>query len=94
MEGPNGIDSLEFRTRLLVRRLIELTGESQHDAVHRSVDERYRRLTGPATAAERRQQRLNSLESSVWRYLPSAAAGRALSREDEDEILGYGKEGV
>jgi antitoxin VapB len=94
MEGPSDIDSLEFRTRLLVRRLTELTGESAHEAVHRAVAERVERLSGPATPAERRQRVINMLESSVWRHAPSDQIGRGLSRKEEDSILGYGPEGV
>jgi antitoxin VapB len=94
MEGPHDIDNIEFRTRLRVKRITELTGEKEHEALHRAVEERYRRLTGPATPSERRQNVLNILESSVWRQVPKNQLGRALSRAEEDEILGYGPEGV
>ena len=80
MEGPRDIDSLEFHTRTLIRKLIELTGESEHDAVHRAIDERIRRLTGPTTADERRQEMLHSLETTVWRYRD---AGQAVREEEE-----------
>ena len=66
MEGPRDIDSLEFHTRSLIRKLIVLTGENERDAVHRAVDERIRRLTGPTTQEERRQEMLQALETTVW----------------------------
>lgn len=69
-------------------------GETEQDAIHRAVEERYRRLTGPATPSERRQNVPNMLESSVWGHIPKDQLGRALSREEEDEIRGYGPEGV
>ena len=31
MEGPNDIDSLEFRTRLLIEKIAELTGDPERD---------------------------------------------------------------
>jgi antitoxin VapB len=92
MEVPRDIDSLEFHTRLLIRRLAEVTGEAEHTAVHRAVEERLQRVTGPATLAERRQQVIASFDH-IWRISPSGQLGRALSREEEDAILGYDKEG-
>ena len=94
VEGPNDIDSLEFHTRLLVRRLVELTGETERDAVHKAVEERHHRLTGPATPSERRQRVLTGLERSVWPSVPRQQLGKALTRAEEDDILGFGEEGV
>jgi antitoxin VapB len=37
---------------------------------------------------------LRFLERKVWPTLPKAQVGRRLSRAEEDEILGYGPEGV
>lgn len=93
MFGALDIDSLQFETRVLLRRVRELTGESEDAAIHRALAERYQRLTGPATVAERRQFLLRSLES-LWRSTADAQLGRGLSRAEEDEILGYGPEGV
>lgn len=94
MEGPNDIDSLEFRTRLLVKKLVELTGETEHQAVHKALEERVLRLTGPVNAAERRQRVLDFLEKQVWRHIPPEQLGRTLTRAEEDDILGFGPEGV
>ena len=66
MEGPRDIDSLEFHTRTLIRKLVELTGECERDAVHRAVEQRIRRITGPTTTDERRQEMLHALERTVW----------------------------
>lgn len=94
VEGPNDIDSLEFRTRLLVKQLVALTGETEHDAVHKAIEERFLRLTGPANAAERGRRVLALLERRVWRHMPREQLGRRLSRAEEDQILGFGPEGV
>ena len=34
------------------------------------------------------------LEEGVWPELPAAVLGRRPTRDEEDEILGYGPEGV
>ena len=49
MFGAFDIDSLQFETRLLLRRIRTLTGESEDDAIRRALEERYQRLTSPAT---------------------------------------------
>jgi hypothetical protein len=69
MFGAFDIDSLDFETRCLIRRVQALTGESERDAVHRAMDERYQRLTGADAPAERRQQLLGMLES-IWAISP------------------------
>ena len=70
-----------------------ITGESKTEAIRRSLEERKRRLTG-SSVAERRRRLLRLLEERVWPKLPRRARGRRLSRREEDEILGYGREGV
>lgn len=82
------------QTRLLIRKLVELTGESEEQVVLRALEERVARLTGPVSKAERRQRVLNMLETSVWRFLPAGESGRTLTGDEHDKILGYGPEGV
>ena len=60
--------------------------------------------TGPLAAQSRQVQRLEAsvcgadflrfLEKEVWPTAPEGQLGRRLSRAEEDEILGYGPEGV
>ena len=77
----------------LAAEVARLTGESKTEAIRRALDERRRRLRGPATA-ERRARVLRLLESKVWPSIPKNQLGRRLTREQEDEILGYGPGGV
>ena len=41
-----------------------------------------------------RSDLLEYLETNVWPTIPAGELGRVLTREEEDEILGYGPEGV
>lgn len=93
MFGAFDIDSLQFETRCLLRRIRAITGETEDAAIHRALAERYQRLTGPATVAERRVELLHTLEA-VWRLAPDGQLGRGMSRAEEDAILGYGPDGV
>jgi hypothetical protein len=82
MFGAFDIDSLHFETRLLIRRVRELTGESERDAVHRAMADRYLRLTTPDTLAERRQQGSRLLDS-IWFKVSEEAFEDAIGRTQE-----------
>ena len=77
----------------LAAEVARLTGESKTEAIRKSLEERRRRLKGP-TAPERRERVLHHLKSKVWPGIPKKQLGRRLTRKEEDEILGYGPEGV
>ena len=78
----------------LVSEVAELTGESKTDAVRQALVERRERLRLRSRRALG-ESFLRYLAQEVWPLARRAgAAGKRLSREEEDEILGYGKDGV
>ena len=77
----------------LAAEVARLTGESKTEAIRRALEERRQRLTGPPTA-RRRARVLAFLRTTVWPTIPIDQRGRRLTRAEEDEILGYGGEGV
>lgn len=78
----------------LVEELAAMTGESKTEAVLRAVTERRDRLNLQRPQRERGSDFLRYLEEEVWPKAPPGQLGRCLSHEEEDEILGYGPEGV
>jgi antitoxin VapB len=81
-----------------VERLAEsvaaMTGESKTEAIRRSLIERRERLSLQRVGRERGSDFLRYLEEEVWPKVSPSQLGRRLTREEEDEILGYGPEGV
>ena len=77
----------------LAAEVARLTGESKTEAIRRALEERRQRLKGPTTA-KRRARVLAFLRRDVWPTIPPAQRGRRLSRAEEDDLLGYGSEGV
>ncbi len=71
-----------------------LTGESKTEAIRRALAERRQRLAYRVRPEDRETQALRFLEREVWPRIPEDQLGRRLSRREEDEILGYGPEGV
>ena len=77
----------------LAAEVARLTGESKTEAIRRALDERRRRLKG-RSSEQRRARVLAFLEKRVWPTLPEGERGRRLTRAEEDEILGFGADGV
>ncbi len=77
----------------LAAEVARLTGESKTEAIRRALEERRRRLKGPASA-ERKARVIRFLRTKVWPSIPAEQRGRRLSSDEEDALLGYGPEGV
>ena len=77
----------------LATEVARLTGESKTEAIRRSLDERRPRLRGPSVD-QRRAKVLRFLEKKVWSTLPDGEKGRRLTRAEEDDLLGFGPDGV
>ena len=88
------LEELRFKARLLIKDLTELTGEPEEIAVLRALEERLRRLTAPTSPTERANRILAILDSSLWQNTPASRLGTSTTREQQDQVLGYGPEGV
>jgi len=77
----------------LASELARLTGESKTEVIRKALEERKRRLKG-VSVAERRKRVLRFLEHDIWPTIPKSQLGRRLTRKQEDDILGYGPDGV
>jgi antitoxin VapB len=77
----------------LAAEVARMTGESKTEAIRKALQERRERLKG-RTVDQRRARVLTLLEKKVWPTLPAGERGRRLTRAEEDEILGYGADGV
>jgi antitoxin VapB len=77
----------------LAAEVARLAGESKTEAIRKALEERRRRLRS-APGAERREAVLAFLKKRVWPQVPKGEIGRALTKAEEDAILGYGPEGV
>jgi len=76
----------------LAAEVARLAGETKTEAIRRALLERKTRLDvtgGPGSKA----RLLEFLKRSVWPKVEPNALGRSISREEEDELLGYGPEG-
>ncbi|MCL7927453.1 MAG: type II toxin-antitoxin system VapB family antitoxin [marine benthic group bacterium] len=77
----------------LAREVAKMAGETKTEAIRRALEERHARLS--TGAGQRPAARLaRFLEDELWPIVPDRERGRRLTPSEEDEILGYGSEGV
>jgi antitoxin VapB len=85
----------DAETIRLADEVAALAGETKTRAVRTSLEERRRRLNrGNGSALERRRRLADLLEREIWPQIPPNVLGKTISREEREEILGYGPEGV
>jgi antitoxin VapB len=81
-------------TERLAAEVAALTGESKTKAIRVALQERKQRLGFRVKRRSRKDEMLRFLQRDVWPRVPAEERGRRLSREEEDRILGYGREGA
>ena len=78
----------------LVEEVARLTGESKTEAVRKALEERKERLAMHVVKRDRYEEAIHWLETEVWSKIPPELRGKPISQEEQDEILGYGPDGV
>jgi antitoxin VapB len=85
-------------TEKLAAEVAKLAGESEEEAVRQALFERRDRLRDESGQKRRRprtkEEMLHYLETEIWPLIPEEnRGGPAITKEEKEEILGYGPEG-
>lgn len=79
----------------LAAEVAALTGESKTAAVRTALRELRDRLAHGEETADDRYQRLHRfLEEEIWPQIPPDQLGKPISKEEQEDILGFGPDGV
>ena len=78
----------------LAAEVARITGETKTEAIRRALMLRRARLRTPVDRERRYQRLMRFLETEVWPNIPPEQRGRRLTKEEREEILGYGEGGV
>jgi antitoxin VapB len=78
----------------LAAEVARMANETKTEAIRRALEERKARLRARGARATRGDRLREFLEQEVWPNIPRSQLGKTLTREEEDEILGYGRYGV
>jgi antitoxin VapB len=77
----------------LASEVAGLAHETKTEAIRRALLERRARLQARLGKSPVRRTLRDYLERSIWPLIPPNEFGRVLTREEEDQSLGYGPEG-
>lgn len=77
----------------LAGEVAHLANETKTEAIRKALMERLVRLQARGGQPAGRTSLREYLEQNVWPLMPASELDRVMSREEEDQILGYGPEG-
>lgn len=78
----------------LAGEVAAITGESKTRAIRVALQERRDRLARERSGVGRGERLRRFLEEEAWPLLPPEERGVPMSKEEREEILGYGEDGV
>jgi antitoxin VapB len=82
-------------TEALVAEIAALTGETKTGAVRRAARERLERLKLESEDPRRDAESMRRwLETEIWPLISDDLLGKSISKEEREEILGLGPDGV
>ena len=78
----------------LAAAVTRITGETKTQAIRVALEERRGRLARGVDPEARKAEILRWLETEVWPHVPEELRGRPHDAHADDEILGYGPDGL
>jgi antitoxin VapB len=78
----------------LLNEVVQITGESKTEAVRKALEERRQRLSLHFVTDRGSIRLLTFLQDEVWPQAPAEQLGVRLTKAEEEEILGYGEDGI
>jgi antitoxin VapB len=78
----------------LAAEVAEMANETKTEAIRRALEERKVHLESRETVDERRKRIMNYFQNEVWPSIPPELLGKTITKEEREEMLGYGPDGV
>ncbi len=78
----------------LLEQVVQMTGETKTEAVRKALEQRRQRLALRAVMLQDDVRLLAFLQDEVWPQIPVELLRSRLTREEEDQLLGYGEHGI
>ncbi len=78
----------------LVDEMVAVTGETKTEAIRTALEARMTALTFRVASTDRSLALQRFLDGEVWPLVPDSERGRRWTKAEEDELLGYGPDGV
>lgn len=78
----------------LAAEVARLAKETKTEAIRRALLDRKQRLVLHRGGKSKSDRLLKWLQTEVWPKIPDDVRGRPLTKQEKEEILGYGPDGV
>lgn len=78
----------------LAAEIAEMTGKTKEDAVREALREKKERLGLRSGPKGRPRSMQEWLETEIWPRIPDEQRGKPLTKEEVEDILGFGPGGV
>ena len=78
----------------LVEEVVAITGENKTEAILKALEDRKQKLALCIQPKSKTQRKQEFLQNEIWPLIPKEQMGRVLTKEQEENILGFGPEGV
>jgi antitoxin VapB len=78
----------------LLEQVVQMTGETKTEAVRKALEQRRQRLSLRAVMLQDDMRLLAFLQDEVWPQIPAELLGSWLTKEEGDQLLGYGEHGI
>ena len=77
----------------LAAEVARMSGETKTEAIRKALEERRARLAQRITVRKDHEHFRRFLEREIWPLIPPGVRGKAISKNEREEILGIGPEG-
>jgi antitoxin VapB len=77
----------------LAAEVAEMAHETKTEAIRRALEERKSRLTSEHPRQRNAQELIEFFEREIWPQFPPGVLGKPITKEEREEILGYGPGG-
>jgi antitoxin VapB len=78
----------------LAAEVARMAGETKTEAIRKALIERKARLQAGGGHGNSKERLIEYMAREVWPHIPPDQLGKTLTREEEDDILGFGPDGV
>ena len=82
------------RVERLIDEVAALTGETKTEAVRRALEERRDRLVRYSAQNDPGARFWRVMEREIWPSIPASVLATPITKAQEEEILGFGADGV
>jgi len=77
----------------LATEVAQLAKETKTEAIRKALEERKARLKVRVSPEEKMRRTMEYLQKEVWPFIPPEVRGKAITKQEEEEILGIGPNG-